>query len=134
MRSLGALWEITAVRNLWGVAPEHMSTTGVVTMTDEKALQLANLIKSFGQCMSVEDPRDHLDVCAAFNHDVDAFLNTYNKESVTTLAAYITRAIDPHKEDDEPINTEVFARVLPDLMYVRSLDIQQDLAPRREVS
>jgi|GEM_PF-3336464 len=96
-------------------------------MTHKKALEIAHLIKQFGHCMTCEDEPEKQTLVSAFNTSFSTFLEHYPEENLTTLAAHITRAIDPPKHPSDPINTEVFARVLPDLLKVRSLETEQDL-------
>lgn len=96
-------------------------------MTPKKALEIAHLIKQFGHCMTCEEEREKTTLTSAFNHTFSTFLESYPEENLTTLAAHITRAIDPPQKPSDPINTEVFARVLPDLLKVRSMETEQDL-------
>lgn len=96
-------------------------------MTHEKALKIAHLIKHFGCCMTSDegDARTHTQ---AFNDLFTAFLTEHPEENLTTIAAHITRAIDPPLNPQDPINTEVFARVLPDLLRVRHKCTGQDVS------
>ena len=97
-------------------------------MTHQKALEIAHLIKQFGHCMTCEDDLDtRASLTRTFNTSFSSFLKNYPEDNITTLAAHITRAIDPPTHPEDPINTEVFARVLPDLLKVRSLETDQDL-------
>lgn len=98
-------------------------------MTDQKALEIALLIKRFGRCMTTEDEVRHLTLAREFNEAFDAFLSRHETESVATLAAHIARAIAPPDPIHAPPHPDIYAQVLPDLLHLRSLGTPQD--PRR---
>ena len=95
-------------------------------MTDEKALQIALLIKQFGRCMTADDELEHRRRARTFNASFDELLVTHGGESAATMAAHIARAIAPPEPPEDAPSPHLYARVLSDLLQVRSLDTPQD--------
>ena len=88
-------------------------------MSSEKALQIAQLVKLFARVMT-DEATDQAEAAAReFNEKISEFFEEYPEENITTFACHITRAIDPPDRAEAPINTDVFARVLPDVLAVR---------------
>lgn len=94
-------------------------------MNHTKALQIAQLIKLFGHVMTDEDMDQAEQAAREFNEKISEFFEEYPEENITTFACYVTRAIDPPAKAEDPINTDVFARVLPDVLEVRSREVER---------
>ena len=88
-------------------------------MSSEKALQIAQLVKLFAHVMTDEDTGQAEQAARAFNEKIDVFFEAFPEENITTFACHLSRAIDPPSDIETPINTDVFARVLPDVVAVR---------------
>jgi hypothetical protein len=88
-------------------------------MTSEKALQIAQLVKLFARVMTDEDTDQAEAAAREFNEKIDEFFEEYPEENITTFACHLSRAIDPPGDIETPINADVFARVLPDVVAVR---------------
>lgn len=89
-------------------------------MTHVKALQVAQLIKLFAHSMNEEGEQAE-QFAIEFNAKLTEFFEEHPDETVTTFACYVTLAIDPPGEGEPPskMNTDVFARVFPDVLRVR---------------
>lgn len=94
-------------------------------MTSEKALQIAQLVKLFARVMTDEDTGKAEQVAREFNEKIDVFFEAFPEENITTFACHLSRAIDPPAKAEDPINTDVFARVLPDVLEVRSREVER---------
>ena len=85
-------------------------------MHASKALRLAHLIKAFAEAMTTpgEDTR------RAFNDRCDAYFEHHPEENLARLADSIARAIALPSEIQAPTDPEVYGRVLPDLIELRT--------------
>ena len=54
-----------------------------------------------------------------FIKQIEEAFEEYPEENITTFACHLSRAIDPPGDIETPINADVFARVLPDVVAVR---------------
>jgi len=86
-------------------------------MTDDKALEIAHIIKQFGRCMLADDHNDYTTQTSVFSDMFDAFASKYTEESVVTVAGHITRAISTTAGPGH-LDETIFAQVLPDLLDV----------------
>lgn len=91
-------------------------------MIEDKALQIAHLIKAFGACMTASNTIDHIERALTFNELFDAHLNAYPEESAASIARHISRAIS----HADTLDQDLYERVLPDVLYVIGMSIKQD--------
>ncbi len=92
-------------------------------MLEQKALQIAHLIKAFGACMTASTTLEHIDKALDFNDLFDTYLIAYPEESAASIARHICRAIS----NSEELDHELYERILPDVLYVIGLSIKQDM-------